>query len=133
MEFYLVWLAICFLIMCGVLSQASSAGALRRVQRYKETYELLQLGAETVVRAVEQTAWIERHGDGASKKERALLIFNAWTDENGVDVPWVIADRLIEEAVNIMTAEGADIHWEPPTENEYLVGPTFGLGEEDSS
>jgi len=119
MEVTVVFLTILGFIGMGILAYASSASSMFRVQRARERYTLLQLGAMTVVRYVEQMAYLEAFLDGDLKKAKALGIFDEWTTENGLDISFDVADRLIEEAVNVLTAEGADIHVEESRLMEY--------------
>ena len=103
------------LVLAGILATAVAAAARIAIKFLKskltaEQYGFLKEGATTVVRYIEQTsAWNSLLADGAAKKEAALLQLTAWAEGHGVPLTYDLADRIIEEAVNIMNSELAEI------------------------
>jgi len=116
---YIAGLTIFFLIFTAVLAYVSSAATALRAQTLRERDELLSLGADTIVRAVEQTAWINNLG-GDQKKSAALLLMDTWTSEIGIDLSFDHASLIVEAAVNRMNASGGEIDTEIVTEWEPL-------------
>jgi len=99
------------LALAGVIATAVGFAAKWVIAYIKtkisaEQFNFLKEGAQAIVRYVEQTAlWDELLKDGAAKKEKALLLVTEWAEEQGIPLTYELADKIIEEAVNIMNNE----------------------------
>ena len=103
------------LVLVAVLVGFLSRFALVAVRYIKakmtaEQFAMAKSFATTVVRFVEQSsAWDDALKDGTAKKERALLEMSTWATERNIPLTFELADKIIEEAVNVMKSEFAEV------------------------
>lgn len=103
-------MAIAGVIAGAIVLLARQAMAYLQARMGVENFQLLRDFATMTVRFIEQSSqWDTALREGMAKKERALIELEVWSRERGIPFDRALADRMIEEAVNVMRSEFAEV------------------------